>query len=141
MDSQLASSHKNKYIDNASGNTTNQSTCSSDEECVDTNVHMDEDINTQINMFVCSISDCLCTGCTDLSILYQLRDIDKLKLVHSHSSKEMQDFSSLIAEKHNRLSIINIFRLVCVHHAYKSFCRTCHSAQQEFWPSSVLSSK
>ena len=75
---------------------TDQSNCSSDGECIDSNV--DKDMSTQVYMSVCPNSNCacMCKGCADLSILHQLRNIDKSKLVQSHNCKERQDCKVLL---------------------------------------------
>ena len=44
MDSYYASSHKNGYTNNVSEHATDQSNCSSDEECADNKLNMDKDI-------------------------------------------------------------------------------------------------
>ena len=95
-ESQPASSHENEHINNVSEDATDQSNCSSDGECIDSNV--DKDVSTQVNMSVCPNGDCacMCKGYADLSILHQLRDIDKSKLVHSHNCKERQDCKVLL---------------------------------------------
>ena len=142
---QAASSHKIELIDNAtSEHDTDQSNCSSDErgdeECVDSNV--EEDMNTQVSLFVCLNSDCTCKSCTDLSISHQLGDIDKSKVVHSHNSKERQNYKKSYCRKiqsawHQKYPWIT----VCSS-CYKIFCRTCRSAQQQgLLSSSVLSCK
>ena len=95
MDSQPASSHENERIDYMSVDATNQSNCGSDGESVESNA--DEDVSNQVNVSVPCPSDCTCTckgctsGCADLSISLQLKDVEKSKLVHSHDSKERQD--------------------------------------------------
>ena len=95
-ESQPASSHKNEHINNVNEDATDQNNCSSDGECIDSNV--DKDMSTQVNMSVCPNSDCacMCKGCADLSILHQLRDINKSKLVHSHNCKEKQGCKVLL---------------------------------------------
>ena len=76
---------------------TDQFNCSSDEECIDSNVY--EDMNAHVNVSMCCDSNSLCTykGCTYLSMSRQLRDVDKSKLVNSHNSKERQD--KIVARK------------------------------------------
>ena len=142
---QAASSHEIELTDNAtSEHDTDQSNCSSDErgdeECVDSNV--EEDMNTQVNLPVCLNSDCTCKGCTDLSILHQLGDIDKSKVVHSHNSKERQDCKKSYCRKIQSAWYQKYPWITVCLSRYKFFCKTCRSAQQQgLLSSSVLSRK
>ena len=142
---QAASSHEIELTDNAtSEHDTDQSNCSSDErgdeECVDSNV--EEDMNTQVNLFVFLNSDCTCKDCTDLNISHQLGDIDKSKVVHSHNSKERQDCKKSYCRKIQPAWYQKYPWITVCSSRYKIFCRTCRSAQQQgLLSSSVLSRK
>ena len=142
---QAAGSHKIELTDNAtSEHNTDQRNCSSDErgdeECVDSNV--EEDMNTQVNLFVFLNSDCTCKDCTDLNISHQLGDIDKSKVVHSHNSKERQDCKKSYCRKIQPAWYQKYPWITVCSSRYKIFCRTCRSAQQQgLLSSSVLSRK
>ena len=132
--------HENSYVSERTNN--QSSSCSSDEESID---NAQEDVNIQVNASVLSNannSDCMCRGCTDLSISHQPKDVNKSKLVHAHNSKERQDCKKTYCRKIQSSWYEKYPWITVCSSRYKIFCRTCRSAQQQgLLSSSVLSSK